>query len=485
MKYAKSGIAVIMALILLLSLAGCGGKDSKGKTTQSVSSSSDVRLPYSREDGVNPFTAQSLLNQPIMPLLYEGLYYVDSTYKAQPEIATDASYNNGELTVSLDASHKFSDGTIISPMDVVYSFQKAKKSVYYGSALSMFSSAQASTGNSVTFKVASFSRYLTADLTFPVVESGTAEKSRTPVGSGQYKYRNSDMGGLLEKNPECKTIRSASEKGNQRHRGSINTIYLSNISDTTTLMDSLAIGNFNAAFDDLAAGPPERVKVNYGQMPMNDIIVVKLRTSGDLANARLRQDISALLDRSSLVETGLSGYGIPATLPYNPQWYAAKGIKVHKINTDTAELQVQKAFKGKTLSILTDGDNPLKVELAQELQNQLLDMGIKTTIASPGFDSYASAAAGDGYDFIIAEYKLPNDMNLMAAMPDKANQKLYAKVLTGQISLEKYAEWYQKKMPFLTLAYRNGLLAYSKDLANKPVPLPGNPYADAYQWKVD
>lgn len=485
MKYAKSGIAVLMALILLLSLAGCGSKNNKGEKTESVSAASDVRLPYSREDGVNPFTAQSLLNQPIMPLLYEGLYYVDASYKAQPEIASSSSYSAGELTVTLDGSHKFSDGTYISPSDVVYSFQKAKKSVYYGSALNMFSSARSSVGNSVIFKVASFSKYLTSDLVFPVVKMGSAEKSSTPVGSGQYKYRVSNMGGLLEKNSECKTIRTAEEKGNKKHRGSINKIYLSNIADTATLMDSLAIGNFNAVYDDLAAGPPERVKVNYGQMPMNDIIMVKLRTSGDLANAKLRQDISTLLDRDSLVNTGLSGYGIPAALPFNPQWYETKDFKVNKYNKDTAKSQLQKAFKGKTLSILTDGDNPLKVELATELQNQLLDMGIRTTIASPGYESYASAAGGDGYDFIIAEYKIPNDMNLSAAMPDKANLKLYQQVLTGQISLAKYAAWYQKKMPFLTLAYRNGLLAYSKDLANKPVPLPGNPYADAYQWEVD
>lgn len=484
MKYAKSGIAVIMALILLLSLAACG-KKTTGTESATASATSDVRLPYSREDGVNPFTAQSLLNQPIMPLLYEGLYYVDASYKPQTEIASSASYSAGSLVVTLDGSHRFSDGTLVSPMDVVYSFNKAKKSVYYGSALTMFRSASSATGNSVSFKVNLYSRYLTADLTFPIVKSGTAEKGRNPVGSGQYKYRVSNMGGLLEKNSECKTIRRADEKGSRTHRGSINTIYLSNVTDMATMLDSLAIGNFNAAYDDLAAGPPERVKVNYGQMPLNDIILVKLRTTGDLADAQLRQDINFLLDRESLVNTGLSGYGNPATLPFNPQWYVTKDYKLKTINKEDAKARVQKAFKGKTLSILTDGDNPMKVDLAEELQRQLLEMGVRTTIASPGYSTYASAVGGSGYDFIIAEYKIPNDMNLYYAMPDDANRKLYARVLSGEISLEKYAEWYQKKVPFLTLAYRNALLAYSKDLENKPVPLPGNPFADAYQWKVD
>jgi hypothetical protein len=75
-------------------------------------------------------------------------------------------------------------------------------------------------------------------------------------------------------------------------------------------------------------------------------------------------------------------------------------------------------------------------------------------------------------------------MNLSAAMPDKPNLKLYQKVLTGEITPQKYCQWYLKQMPYLTLAYRSGLLAYSKDLGKAPHPLPDNPYADAWQWEV-
>ena len=484
MKHLRQWTALLLALVLLFTLTACSGKKS-GKTEKTEASSSDVRLPYSREDGVNPFTAVSLMNQPVMPLLYEGLFYMNSSYEPVPEIAESATFGGGNLVVRLRSGARFSDGSQITPTDVIYSFTRAKKSTYYGTALTMFTSASTTELGSVAFRLAYASKYAAADLTFPIVKSGTADKGdNIPVGSGPYCYSVSNMGGVLKKNENNSSVRSADKNSSGSHHGSINQIFLTNVSDTATLMSNLAIGNINAVYDDLAAGPVTRVQANYGKMPMNNIVVVKMRGNGALGNAKIRQDISALLDRSALVETGLNGYGIPSTLPYNPHWYVTKGIKVPAINKDKAKSQLQKAFKGKTLSILTDASNPFKVNLATELQKQLKSMGISSSIASVNYDGYAKAAGGSGYDFIIAEYKLTNDMNLSAAMPDKPNLKLYQKVLTGEITPQKYCQWYLKQMPYLTLAYRSGLLAYSKDLGKAPHPLPDNPYADAWQWEV-
>ncbi len=485
MKNWKKWIAAILALLLLFSLSACGKKPKgEGEKELSASEQSDARLPYSREDGINPYTAKSLLNEPIMPLLYQGLYYLDSTYREQPEIADHMSQVGTALTVTLSDNAVFSDGSKIDAGDVVYSFQKAKKSTYYSGLLTTFRSATEESSNAVTFEMTNANRYAVQNLTFPVVKQGTADKGDSiPTGSGQYKYSVSDMGGMLEKNKECKQERTADGK-HRRQSGSVNKVYLSNIAETTNLMTNLAIGNINAVFDDLAAGPVQRVQVNYCQQPMNNIVILKFGSNETLQNAKLRQDISVLLDRSSLISIGLNGYGKAADLPFQPRWYATKGIRTAKPGKDRAKLELQKAFKGKTLSILTDADNPFKQEIASELQDELQTMGIRTTISAQNYSSYTSAANGTGYDLILAEYKLNDGMDLSAVMPDKASQKVYANVINGKVSLKKFAAWYQKHMPFITIGYRGGMLAYSKDLKEKPNPLPGDPYADVSKWQV-
>ena len=127
MKNWKKWIAAILALLLLFSLSACGKKPKgEGEKELSASEQSDVRLPYSREDGINPYAAKSLLNEPIMPLLYQGLYYLDSTYREQPEIADHMSQVGTALTVTLSDNAVFSDGSKIDAGDIVYSFQNPR-----------------------------------------------------------------------------------------------------------------------------------------------------------------------------------------------------------------------------------------------------------------------------------------------------------------------------------------------------------------------
>lgn len=487
MKSAKRILSLLLATLLLLSLFGCGKKDDEGDgevVKKTVANSSDVRLPYSREDGVNPFSATSVLNQPLMPLLYEGLYYVDSAYQPHPELASSATISGGEIHVVLNHSKRFSDGSPVTGADVIYSFKKAQKSPYYASALTGFNSIKEESDGSLTVKLSRYDPYILADLVFPVVKADTAEKAAIPTGSGLYVYSVTDMGGLLKKNGSAKDSRSDDAAGRKAASGSFNQIYLLNTNDTSKLMYSLAVGNVNAVYDDITGGSITRVRVNYNQVPMNNVIVINLRQKEAMADPKIRQDLSLLLDRDTLINSGLDGYGVPASLPFNPSWYAAKGLKVKTPAKATAEKEIKEAFQGKTLSILTDADNPFKVKLADQLQTQLKALGITTNIASLNYGGYAKGAASGGYDFIIAEYKLTNSMYFPNMVMSKELKETYEDLLVGKATLQTFLNQYQAEMPFLTVAYRSGLLATSKSLETEPVMLPGDPYANVWEWKI-
>ena len=43
---------------------------------------------------------------------------------------------------------------------------------------------------------------------------------------------------------------------------------------------------------------------------------------------------------------------------------------------------------------------------------------------------------------------------------------------------------FYKQMPFLTIGFRTGVLAYSKNLETEVKPIPGNPYGNVFEWKM-
>jgi len=156
--------AIIMLICIVASFTSCsknpsGGKDDKGKNTGSSSTEGQICIPYSREDGMNPFTAKSLLNSSIMPLLYSGLFSLNEKYEAEDALGKDAVVSGTEVTVTMDSGARFSDGSTVTADDVVYSFNLSKNSVYYSTMLLTVESVVAAARNKVVFKMAVADKY--------------------------------------------------------------------------------------------------------------------------------------------------------------------------------------------------------------------------------------------------------------------------------------------------------------------------------------
>ena len=90
--------AAILVLTLALSFAfgGCSNKKDGGDETttmppEAVEAVQTLKLPYSKGDKLNPFTATSMLNQQLMSLIYDGLFALDKNYNPQPLLASNYS----------------------------------------------------------------------------------------------------------------------------------------------------------------------------------------------------------------------------------------------------------------------------------------------------------------------------------------------------------------------------------------------------------
>ena len=475
-----TALAMVLCLVCLLSACQkkgdpAGPVKNDDRKPAGISADTDLILPYSREEGVNPFSATSLMNEAIMPLIYDGLYRIDASYEATPALVESSVVNGRTLMLTMSSERRFSDGSAISADDVKYSFDLAKNSLYYGTLLRNIDSAVAGGTTTISFTLSKPNQYIASDLTFPVVKAGTADKKDSvPVGSGRFVYKHSDTGGVLEKSDQYKSERFRAEK-----------IYLLNIPDQETLFNSLNIESVNAAVDDLSDGVLNRVTASVTQFPLNNLVFIGIKENGALADASVRQALNAVLDRKTLISSGMSGYAVSSDIPLNPDWYGAKDLKKEQpMDRSKARTLLGERLAEQPLKLVTLAGNAFKEQIATEVAKELKSAGVACEIEALDAAVYRSAVSSGLYDLYVGEMRLTNDMDISVVLGDSQLSGSWDAVLSGASGCDAFVKAFYKQMPFLTIGFRTGMLAYSRNMKEDIVSIPGDPYGNVTDWKM-
>lgn len=500
----KRLVSAAAALLVLISAASLGftgcektPDDPTEETTMSpeqVAAVQTLRLPYSKADKMNPFTATSMLNQQLSALIYDSLFTLDKNYNAKPALASSYSQSGRVLTVSL-ASAKFSDGSSVTASDVVASFNSAKDSPAYKARLSGFSSAKVS-GNSVVFSLSADDPYAVNCLTFAVTKGGS--KDEGAVGSGRYTYSVETGVGHL--------------KLNSRHSGfspKKDSITLHDVKDISVLKYTLEIGNISFAFDDLRDGAYTRYSASTSEILMNNLVFMTFnKSSSVLSSEKVRQAISLLIDREKIADEAFQGHAQAAYTPFNPDWNVLSG-KDYTIKTDleaAGKLLDEAGFVSKngstransskkqlSLNILVNSDNGFKAAAAVSIKEMLEKAKIAVTVTSVSEKEYLTAVSSGKYDIYIGEVKLTANMNLSPLLKSGgsvtsgintsgAASTAYDAFLTGSTDVFAFIDAFNSDLPFIPLCYRSGIAVYTRTLKYGSGNHANDIYADIDTW---
>ena len=90
-------------------------------------------LAYYPDRSLNPVFGSDYTNRVLMSLMYQGLFAVDSKKNVTPILCASykVSANSRNWTFYLEEGATFSDGSKVTPADVVATYQKAMENDYY------------------------------------------------------------------------------------------------------------------------------------------------------------------------------------------------------------------------------------------------------------------------------------------------------------------------------------------------------------------
>jgi ABC-type transport system substrate-binding protein len=93
----------------------------------------ELTLAYYPEKSLNPLFGSDYTNRILMSLMYQPLFAVDNKKNPTPILAGkyQVSANSRNITVWLDENATYSDGSRVTPEDVVATYWQAKENDYY------------------------------------------------------------------------------------------------------------------------------------------------------------------------------------------------------------------------------------------------------------------------------------------------------------------------------------------------------------------
>ena len=398
--------------------------------TAPVSTDEDAQstfgLGYQTQFGLHPYACTSLNNRAILSFLYESLFVVDGSFRAQPVLAESWSVSDDGMTttITLRSGVKFHNGRTLRAQDAAYSLQSAAGSAYYGDRLRNVSSITATDTRTLVLTTLVSYECLPLLLDIPIIPENTAD-SAVPPGTGPYEYtsaarlsRFSDwwQGTALTDAPYI-TLHAAETSVDVRDQ-----FEYANVNLVLTDPNSTAYASFHNDYELWTANTTVMQYIGYNI------------TNKVFSNYGLRSSITYAIDRETIVTELAGGFALPATLPASP---LAEQYDVRLANSfDYSQSDFEAHLESASVEDM-DGDGVLdlyvaslgyaipvegtmivcagsyqRVQTAQRVVDALNSRGFKLTLQTLDEAEYRSALQNGNFDLYFGEVRLSANFDL-------------------------------------------------------------------------
>ena len=499
----------ILCLCLLLSLTGCSDWDDASQidtlfqyyqeeNEKPEPELTDFALPYCASETLDPITCSDGFQLTLTGLLYQGLYELDERWAAHPLLAGSAHYDPETLTytITLRDDATFSDGSPVSPFDVLTTLDRARTSARYGSRLALVDEI-ALDGDAVTITLKKDNRLFTSLLDIPIVKAGT-ENRAVPIGTGPYVVDRDDSGPCLLPN----------ENRWQSKVLPFSRITLLSYNSAESAAYAFSARDIHLAFCDLTATNVTAMTGSGSVIdaPTSALHFIGINTGRELlSDPEVRCALSLSLERSALIAAYLLGHAQAAQFPVSPDstLYPADLEAITSPDTYQQALRTLGLFSGEApqaLTMIVNSDNPFKVSMAQAVAQAMSVGDVQVTVSILSWEEYLAALSNGEYDLYYGEVRLTADWDFsdLVCIGGDLNYSRYAdpelelamqSYLTSEADKQEDAMRslclrFQRDMPLIPLCFTNRSLLLSPGAVSSVTPTSANPFYALENWTV-
>ena len=396
--------------------------------------------------------------------MFDSLFTFDADMNVIPDLAEEYKWlDDTSLEVTIVKGVKFHDGSEMTPEDVVFTMDHINErgSLFAGN----YEKTEITGDDTVVIRLKTPNPPLVNLLAVPyaavlpkaVYEADPKGFAQKPVGTGPYKLKEFQEGDYY-------TLERFDDYWKEPAKTQYLTLKI--VPETAQRIILLETGEVDVAYD-IPGSSVARIKDNKDlQLITCDsmkIITLSLNcgSKGPIGDVRVRKAIESAIDKQTIVDTFLYGYGKVANsvIPEAAKEYAPQ--EDYKFDEEAAKKLLEEAghAKGFKATLWTDA-NQTNTEIAQSLQSQLAKIGVDVSIVVQDPNTtFSLLQAGEDFNMILDFF------NLVSGHADQ----VYKRILYSTSS----SNWSNYKNPAYDKAY---------DLYAKT---PEGPERDASREKVN
>lgn len=344
-----------------------------------------LTLTYFPDRSMNPLVGVNITNRVLFSLIYQGLFSVDRNNQAVPILCSyyQATADNRNYTVYIEEGARFSDGTPLTTVDVLATYEAAKNSDYYGGRFTYIDSVVQGENNSVIFRLTTAYENLPLLLDIPIVKAGQ-EQDAHPLGSGPYCFMQTNVGAQLSKvqNWWCKASLSTNAE----------IIELREATSQAQVRDEFEFNDLDLAISNPMSDSYAEYRCDYELWEVENGIFLYLGCNVLWSkwfeggkNAELRKALTYAIDRETIINSYYRGRAHAATLPTSPGSPYYSESLASRYNYDPLRfvsaiqnMTVPRDDKGvaKKMLLLVNSDDSARLRTARFLAKQLTELGL-------------------------------------------------------------------------------------------------------------
>ncbi|MEA4934726.1 MAG: ABC transporter substrate-binding protein [Lawsonibacter sp.] len=499
-------LSFLLSAALLLTLSACGTfgasssspDDSPPQDSGSQGNPTPVDIPFSLSAypaySFHPALAENRANLTLIPLLYEPLFQVDSSFQAVPLLCQSdfASEDKLSWTFSLRSGVTFSDGTPLTGDSVASALNIARQAgSHYAQRLRDVTAVTAAE-NTVTITLSRPNGDLPALLDIPI----SYGDGNRPLGTGPYVL--SDQGDSI-------TLLARTDWWQQKTVPVLE-IPLTAASKSDDLVSSFDAGDVGVVDVDLMGTNALGYSGSYEtwDYATTDFLYLGFNTqSGLCRTVEVRRALARAIDRDSIAQVDYASHAVAAALPVHPFSPLYDNTLAKALSYDPEQLAaelVSLKVAGHSLVLLVNNENSTKVGAAQRIADQLSAAGLSVTVSKPAFDDYVNALKEGKFDLYLGEVMLTADFDLSPLL-GSGNTLNYGRwqdsqgdTLLASLSMAEEAgrqtaatalfAYLNDQVPIAPVCFKNGSVLTQWGRLSGLAPVQGNAFYRLEDWRI-